>query len=54
MEQLFHGASLLQPSMQASYLDAHCADEPALKAEVLELLGFNSSVNDLMATPGRA
>jgi serine/threonine protein kinase len=51
VEQLFHEASELAPDQQHLLLDAQCSDDESLKQGVLRLLGSNSSVRQLMASP---
>ncbi len=42
VEALFLECTALPPEQRAAFLDARCASDPTLKAEVLELLGLDS------------
>jgi hypothetical protein len=42
LEDLFHRAAALSPSDRAAFLDAECAGNPALRAELESLLGHDA------------
>jgi predicted Ser/Thr protein kinase/tetratricopeptide (TPR) repeat protein len=51
IEELFHATCILPPEDRKTYLEQHCEGDWSLCAEVLSLLGSDSSVNDLLAQP---
>ncbi|WP_263378918.1 serine/threonine protein kinase [Granulicella paludicola] len=50
VEELFHAASALPSEARRAYLASQCIDV-AMLDEVIDLLGSDSAVSDLMATP---
>jgi tRNA A-37 threonylcarbamoyl transferase component Bud32 len=51
IKELLHSALEQEPGKRRKFLDANCAEDFALRAEVESLLAFNSGVNEFLKSP---